>query len=45
MITDFIAAPNTNGDRLVVAPDNSRARLVWRPETGAFFKQAQAVSA
>jgi len=29
MITDFEAAESTEGDAFVVAPDNSRAGLVW----------------
>jgi hypothetical protein len=32
MITDFIAQPDTSGDAFVVAPDNSRAGLVWESE-------------
>lgn len=32
MITDFIAAPDTVGDGFVVAPDGSRAGLVWEAE-------------
>ena len=32
MITDFIAKPDTAGDAFVVAPDNSRAGLVWESE-------------
>ncbi len=33
MITDFLAQPTDAGDAFVVAPDGSRAGLVW--ETGA----------
>jgi hypothetical protein len=32
MITDFVAQPSTHGDAFVVAPDNSRAGLVWESE-------------
>ena len=32
MITDFEAKPGTMGDAFVVAPDNSRAGLVWGTE-------------
>src|SRR5438046_3103747 len=32
MITDFIAKPDTVGDGFVVAPDDSRAGLVWESE-------------
>jgi hypothetical protein len=32
MITDFVAAPQGFGDGFVVAPDDSRAGLVWESE-------------
>src|SRR5262249_40078797 len=32
MITDFEAEPDTCGDAFVVAPDDSRAGLVWESE-------------
>ncbi|HKY17180.1 MAG TPA: hypothetical protein VJM33_19795 [Microthrixaceae bacterium] len=32
MITDFVAEPDTCGDAFVVAPDDSRAGLVWESE-------------
>jgi hypothetical protein len=32
MITDFAAQPDTCGDAFVVAPDDSRAGLVWESE-------------
>ena len=32
MITDFLAVPDTAGDAFVVAPDGSRAGLVWEAE-------------
>jgi hypothetical protein len=32
MITDFVAQPDTAGDAFVVAPDGSRAGLVWESE-------------
>jgi hypothetical protein len=40
MITDFLAAPDTAGDAFVVAPDGSRAGLVWESEvTEPYFQQ------
>jgi hypothetical protein len=32
IITDFIAEPDTSGDAFVVAPDDTRAGLVWESE-------------
>lgn len=32
MITDFLAEPDTAGDAFVIAPDGSRAGLVWEAE-------------
>ena len=32
MITDFLAEPGTAGDAFVVAPDGSRAGIVWESE-------------
>jgi hypothetical protein len=32
MITDFLSAPDTYGDGYVIAPDGSRAGLVWEAE-------------
>jgi hypothetical protein len=32
MITDFVAQSDTSGDAFVVAPDDSRAGLVWESE-------------
>jgi hypothetical protein len=32
MITDFLAEPDTAGDAFVVAPDGSRAGIVWEAE-------------
>jgi hypothetical protein len=32
VITDFLAVPDTAGDAFVVAPDGSRAGIVWEAE-------------
>ncbi|GAA3593518.1 hypothetical protein [Kribbella ginsengisoli] len=40
MITDFLSAPDTYGDGFVVAPDNSRAGLIWQSETAVHFNEA-----
>jgi hypothetical protein len=32
MITDFLVEPDTAGDAFVVAPDGSRAGIVWEAE-------------
>lgn len=32
MITDFVSQPTDYGDAFVVAPDNTRAGLVWESE-------------
>ena len=40
MITNFLAAPDTAGDAYVIAPDGSRAGLVWASEVAEpYFKQ------
>lgn len=40
MITDFVAEPTTSGDAFVVAPDDSRAGLVWDSEVDqAWFEE------
>ena len=40
MITDFLAEPDTEGDAFVVAPDGTRAGLVWEAETeNAYFQE------
>ena len=40
MITDFLAAPDTAGDAFVIAPDGSRAGLVWESEVDdAYFHE------
>lgn len=40
MITDFLAAPDTAGDAYVIAPDGSRAGLVWASEVPeSYFEQ------
>jgi hypothetical protein len=40
MITNFLAAPDTAGDAYVIAPDGSRAGLVWASEVPEpYFKQ------
>ena len=38
-ITDFEAEPCDEGDAFVVAPDNSRAGLVWEVATGEAFAE------
>ncbi|WP_350278332.1 hypothetical protein [Kribbella sp. HUAS MG21] len=42
MITDFLAQPDTYGDAYVIAPDGSRAGLVWQSETAERFEEAEA---
>jgi hypothetical protein len=37
MITDFLAAPDVEGDAFVVAPDGSRAGLVWTAEAEEYY--------
>jgi hypothetical protein len=39
MITDFEAAESEEGDAFVVAPDNSRAGLVWEVSDGQTFAE------
>jgi hypothetical protein len=40
MISDFITQPDTDGDAFVVAPDNSRAGLIWESEvTEPYFSE------
>jgi hypothetical protein len=38
-ITDFEAEPTTEGDAFVIAPDNSRAGLVWEVSAGGVFER------
>lgn len=38
-ISDFDAEPCTEGDAFVVAPDNSRAGLVWEVSDSSYFQQ------
>ena len=38
-ITDFEAEPTTEGDSFVIAPDNSRAGLVWEVSTIQTFER------
>lgn len=43
MITDFVADPDTWGDAFVVAPDGSRAGLVWESQVSdPFFNEVLA---
>jgi hypothetical protein len=43
MITDFIADPGTWGDGFVIAPDDSRAGLVWEAQVrDPFFHEVLA---
>lgn len=37
MITDFLAQPGAEGDAFVIAPDGSRAGLVWEAEAEAAY--------
>jgi hypothetical protein len=39
VITDFEAAESTEGDAFVVAPDNSRAGLVWEVSNDQQFTE------
>ncbi len=40
MITDFVSEPTDYGDAFVVAPDNTRAGLVWESEVdSAYFTE------
>ena len=46
MITDFMKEPSTAGDAFVVAPDNSRAGLVWESEVAEpYFREVHAPEA
>jgi hypothetical protein len=38
-ISDFDAEPCTEGDAFVVAPDNSRAGLVWEVSDESYFRE------
>jgi hypothetical protein len=38
-ITDFEAAPSNYGDAFVIAPDNSRAGLVWEVSDKTYFRE------
>jgi hypothetical protein len=38
-ISDFDAEPCTEGDAFVVAPDNSRAGLVWEVSDDSYFRE------
>jgi hypothetical protein len=38
-ITDFEAEPTTEGDSFVIAPDNSRAGLVWEVDADCCFEK------
>jgi len=44
-ITDFEAAPSAFGDAFVVAPDGSRAGLIWAVSVSPYFAQAAAFEA
>jgi len=39
MITDFLSEPALEGDAYVIAPDGSRAGLVWESGCAAYFEQ------
>jgi hypothetical protein len=42
MITDFLAEPATQGDAYVMAPDGSRAGLVWESGCTPYFTEVLA---
>jgi hypothetical protein len=42
MITDFLAEPADTGDAYVVAPDGSRAGLVWESGCSQYFREVLA---
>jgi hypothetical protein len=42
MITDFLAEPADMGDAYVVAPDGSRAGLVWESGCAQYFAEVLA---
>ncbi|MGJ5814894.1 hypothetical protein [Paludibaculum fermentans] len=44
MITDFEAEPAGYGDAFVIAPDNSRAGLVWEVSEAQVFEQVCAAT-
>jgi tetratricopeptide (TPR) repeat protein len=44
MITNFLAFPETHGDAYVIAPDGSRAGLVWEESDRTYFEQAGPIS-
>lgn len=44
MITNFLAFPETRGDAYVIAPDGSRAGLVWEESERTYFEQAGPIS-
>jgi len=39
MITDFLSEPATDGDAYVIAPDGSRAGLVWQSGCAPYFEE------
>ena len=42
MITDFLCEPALGGDAYVVAPDGSRAGLVWQSGSAPYFEEVLA---
>ena len=42
MITDFLSEAAVDGDAYVIAPDGSRAGLVWESGCAAYFRQVLA---
>jgi hypothetical protein len=42
-ITDFDAAPSLHGDAFVIAPDNSRAGLVWQICDKPYFREIRSL--
>jgi hypothetical protein len=39
MITDFLSEPALEGDAYVIAPDGSRAGLVWQSGCASYFEE------
>src|ERR1700759_2578049 len=44
-ISDFEAEPMNEGDAFVIAPDGSRAGLVWEVSTASYFQQVCPIEA
>src|SRR5579884_716639 len=44
MITNFLTFPESRGDAFVIAPDGSRAGLIWEETDRTYFEQAGPIS-